>query len=277
MNSKRAIFTTVILMAVLACVAPVLSTPAVVSPPTPTADNRLLTMVVEMAAVAITQTAQAIPPTPTLTFTPEPTVTPTAIPPVGSFLTKQGDASTLFVDERAGYTLIIPDGWLVARVNEQEFFDALTVAELSDPFVYEALTKVRDENPGVLRLFAVDTQDETAQGEPVTTIKFIWNEKKDISFNSVQDLQAIADELTKTVQGLEVTAMDILVTPTGMQFGVIESEIKSSGGIMTYEKRVYFKVKNGVVYAWLTTGASLKETIIPAFDAVMDTTKLSGQ
>ena len=273
MNNKRALLIAVILTAALACVVPGLSTPAAV-PPAPTDDGRLLTMVVETVAAAMLQTAQAVTSTPAPTFTPAPTAAPSATPPPGSSLLKQEDASTLFTDERAGYSIAIPAGWLVARINQPEFFDALTLAELSDPLIYEALAKVQNEDPRVLRLFAVDTQDETVQDEPVTTIKFIWNEKKDVSFNSIQDLQALADELTKTEQGLEVTAIDIVTSLTHTQFGVIESETKGSAGVLIIQKRVFFKVKIGSIYALLTTGQSLKENIIPAFDAMMDTVKL---
>lgn len=276
MNIKRFFFITIFLLTLLACVVPGLSagsTPVI----TTTADNRLQIMVVETVAAAITQTAQAIPPTFTATvvptFTPQPTSTPTALP-VGSLLTLQENGSTLFTDERAGYTVIIPESWQTVRIKEQEFFDALTTAELSDPLIYEAFTKIRDENPNILRLFAVDIQDETIQGEPVTSLKFIWDEKQTLSFSSNEQIQALADALPKTTAGLEVTSVDIVITPSKMQFGVIESETVGSDGMMLMQKHIFFNVRNGTINAVLTTGKSLKENIVPAFDAIMDTINL---
>jgi hypothetical protein len=271
MNTRRAFFISTLLLLLLACVIPGLS-----PTPKPTADNRLQAMLAETVAAAVTQTALAFPPTftptSTPTFTPEPTITPTALP-VGSLLIMQEDDSTLFMDQRAGYTIIIPEGWLALRVKEQEFLDALTFVELSDPLVYETLIKVRDADPGVLRLFAADIKDAAVKNEPVATIKLIWDEKRDIPFNSDEDLRSLANELAET-EGMEVTSMDLFITPAQIQFGVIESKITGGDGILTIQKRVFFKGKTGTVYALLTTGLGLKEDIIPAFDVIMDTVKL---
>ncbi len=277
MDNKRAFFISILLLIALACIVPGLAANSVSAP---TEDTRLQVMVAETVAVAITQTAQAAPPTftpmPTATSTPAPTATSTALP-VGSSLTKQENGSTLFTDERAGYAITIPEGWLAVRIKEQEFFDALTLTELSDPLVHESLTKIRDEDPNILRLFAVDVQDETVQNEPVTTIKIIWDELKDVPFNSDNDLQIIADELTKTIQGLEVTSIDIMITPTQITFGIIESKTTGSDGVITFQKRVLFKASTGYVNVTLTTGTGLKEGIIPMFDTIADTIKISGQ
>jgi hypothetical protein len=281
MNNKQAFFIGILLSAALGCVVPGLSAPAAAPPiATVTADSRLPTMVAETVAAAIVQTALALPSTPTLTATPEPptpTAAPTATPPAGSALITQADSATLFTDEYGGYAIAIPGGWLAVRIGQQEFFDALSGAELSNPLLHESLIKIRDENPRFLRLFATNTQDAAAPGEPATTIKLILDETRGISFNSDQDLQALADELIRTTPGLEVTSLDILTTPAGVQFGALESEIQSGDGVMTYEKRVYFKAKTGMAYAWLTTGKNLKETVIPAFDAIMDTLKPIAQ
>ena len=73
--------------------------------------------------------------------------------------------------------------------------------------------------------------------------------------------------------GLEVTSLNIFASPAGLQLGVLESKT-GSGGVMTYEKRVYFRSKAGVAYVWLTTGETLKLTILPLFDALVDTVRL---
>jgi hypothetical protein len=269
-------------MLALGCVVPGLSTPAAAPPPvsTPTTDNQLPTLVAEMVYSALTQTAQAIPPTSTSTSTPEPptpTATSTATPPVGSSLTIQGDNSTFFTDERAGYTILIPAGWLVVRANQPEFFNALSTYQSSNLPVYEVLKKIENDDQGVLRLFAIEMQDQAVPGEPIITIKLILDETRGISFNSDQDLQAITDGLVQTTPGMEVIALDILIPPAGTQFGVIESTTIGSDDVTTYEKRVYFNGKTGMVYAWLTTGETSRETIIPAFDAIMDTIKMLAQ
>jgi hypothetical protein len=278
MNGKQIRLISILFIITVGCVVPGLSTPNPIPPaPTPTVDVRLPTMVAETFVAAMTQTMQALPPTPTFTFTPEPpapTATLTATPPVGSSLTALENAATFFLDERGGYSITIPADWLVVRVNQPEYFSALSMYELSNPPVYESLKKIQNEDPQALRLFAVNIQDAAPQGEPATTITLILDETRGISFNSDQDMQAIAGELMRSTSGLEVTALDILITPNGMQFGAIESSTPTLGA-MVYEKRVYFMGKTGMVYARLTIGESLKNDIIPAFDAIMDTTRLT--
>jgi len=270
MRSFRALFALGLLPLLLACLT---------NTPTPVVDNRLQVMVAEQVAAAMTQTALAVPPTvtltPTSTSTPGPTSTPTA-QPVGSSLTKQADGSTLFTDDRAGYAVTLPEGWLAVRVNEQEFVEAASLAESTNPLMKETLSSIQNENPSVLRLFAVDIKDETAQSEPVTAIKFIWDEKRDLSFSEAE-LQLLADDLTKTTPGLEVTSMNIFITQTGIQFSVIESKTTGSNDLFIFQKRVIFKAKIGTVSAILTTGKSLKVEIVPVFDAIMDTVRLSAR
>jgi hypothetical protein len=273
MNNKHIFTLALLLIFASGCVVPGLSTPAATPLPksTPTADSLLPTLVAEKVYAALTQTAQALPPT----STPEPstpTATVTATPPVGSSLTIQDDNSTFFIDERAGYTVFIPPGWLVVRPNQPEFLSALATYQTSDPLMYEALKKIEAEDQSVLRLFALNIQEKGAPGEPIATLKFILDETRGISFNSDQDLQALADELVKATPGMEVTAVDILLPPTGMQFGALESI--TDGDVTLHEKRVYFMSKTGMAYAWLTTGESLKATLFPAFDAIMDTLRL---
>ena len=178
MKDKRRFLIAALLIATLACIAPGLAAPTVAPPaaPTPTADTRLPTLVAEKVLAAMTETAQALPPTPTFTSTPEPptsTPTPTATRTVQSLLVLQADSSTLFMDERAGYGIVIPAGWLMGRVGQPEFLDALTAAEALHPLVHGAFLNAQNESPDFLRLFAVDTQDDVVAGEPVTTIKLI--------------------------------------------------------------------------------------------------------
>jgi hypothetical protein len=230
-------------------------------------------MVAELVSGALTQTALAVPPTPAPTFTPAPTSTPTALPSVGSSLTAQDDKSVLFVDERAGYKAVIPQGWLAVRVNEQEYLSALKSPEAADPLIQSALLGIEKEDPLTFRLFAVDLREGHIKDETVTTLQFVWDEKGKMAFNSDEDIQAAADNLTKTVAGLEVTAVDMLFTPAKMQFGVIESETQSLAAATLRQKRVFFNASNGLVTVTLTTVEDLTETVIPAFDAIMDTIK----
>ena len=98
----------------------------------------------------------------------------------------------------------MPAGWLAVRVNEQEYFDAWTLAETSDPAIQSSLTSIQSQDPNQFRLFALDTQDGHLLGGFVTNINFIWNEQYDMSLEDETDLLAASAALREAIPGLEV-------------------------------------------------------------------------
>lgn len=277
MNNKLSILLALfVLAAILSCIVPGLPRATLAPTLTLTPDSRLPNMVEDMVAAALTQTVQALPLIPSPTLIPESTFTPTpTMPPsIGSSLTAQENGATLFVDERLGYKVVIPQGWLAVRINEQEYFDALKLPETSDPALQSALAWVKNGDPVKLRLFVLDMHREHIKDENITSIQFIWDDKQVINFNSEAEIQAVADELAKQVTGLKVTSVEVMITHTRMQFGVIESETKSISTATLRQKRVFFKTGSGTVTALLTTVKELTAEVIPAFDALMDTVSL---
>lgn len=284
MDHRRISFISLIfLTTVMACVVPGLPT---ASAPVfaPTVDTgRSGTMVAETVSAAITQTEQAYP-TPTLVPTSTVTHTVSATPTSatitsGSALTTQADGSTVFVDDLAGYEVTIPDGWLTVRVDGQEYSDALTLAETADLNIQETLLGIKTRDPNTFRLLAVDTQDGHIQNEFVTDIHFILDDQ--LSFDSIEDLQSIAEELPNapTAFRFEVTTIQTVIAPGGIQFGLIEAKssfISTSGDeIGIYQKQVFFKAKTGTQSIVFTTVDGLKEITLSAFDAMLETIKLN--
>jgi hypothetical protein len=296
MNNRRTFFIALTFLATItACVVPGLPT---ASAPllAPTVDTgRIATMVAETVSAAITQTAQAQPtstPNPTSTFTPTSTSTSTSAPtetptskssPSQSTLTNQGDGSTLFADQRAGYEIKLPAGWMAVRINEKEYLDAFSLAEAANTNIQQALLSVQNEDPNVLRLFAIDTKAAHIQNEFVTDTRFVLNEKKNISLNSDADLQALSTEISAsaTVFRFEVTAVKIATSANGTRFGVIEAKSSftnpSGANVVIYQKQVFFNVKTGTQSIIFTTIADLKETLLPVFDAMLETISLSAK
>ncbi|MDO9300191.1 MAG: hypothetical protein Q7T89_02365 [Anaerolineales bacterium] len=289
MNNKRTFFIALMFLATItACVVPGLPT---ASAPVfaPTVDtSRIATMVAGTVSAAIAQTEQAQPtatPPPTSAVTSAPTSAPTETPtPQASVsqsaLTKQEDGSTLFADERAGYEIKLPTGWLAVRINEQEYLDAFWLEETANTHIQQSLLNVQAEDPNVLRLLAIDTQAAHIQNEFVTDIRFVLDEQKTISLNSDADLQAIAEKIpaSATVFRFEVTSVKIVTSASGTQFGVIEAKSSftntTGAEVSIYQKQVFFNVKAGTQSISLTTVADLKETLLPAFDAMLETVKI---
>ncbi len=280
MTRKHTFFTALIfLMIMTACVIPGLPTDSA-PPPAPTADTgRLETMVAETVTAAIAKTEQSHP-TSTLipTLTPKPTQTSTPEPiAIGSTLTLQENGSTIFADERAGYQITIPAGWLPVRVDEKEYYDAWTLAEAADPNIQAILLGMKELDTNTNRLLVIDTQDGHIQSNFVTEISFVWDEKEEISLDTDDDLKAIAAEVPNAPDALrfEVTSTAIMPAPNGMQFGVIEAKsafTNTSGDVVNvYRKLIIFKVKTGSLSVIFTTVEGLKESTLPAFDAMIET------
>jgi hypothetical protein len=197
-----------------------------------------------------------------------------------SALIKQENGSFLFVDNRAGYEIKLPAGWLVVRINEKEYLDAFGLNEAANTHVQQALLSVQNENPNVLRLFAVDTQPSHIQNEFVSDMRFVFEEGKSISLDSGEDLQTIAEKIptSATVFRFEVTSVTLVVAASGMQFGVIESKsaFENAGGIDVplYQKQVFFNTRGGLQTITLTTLADLNPILLPAFDSMLEAVNL---
>ncbi|MBV5337299.1 MAG: hypothetical protein J0653_04865, partial [Deltaproteobacteria bacterium] len=295
MDNRRIFLIALIsLMAITACVVPGLPTASAPLPTLTVDTGRIAMMVAGTVSAVVAQTGQAQPastpiPTATSTFTPTPASTsvplPTATPtsqssPSQSTLSKQEDGSLLFSDEFAYYKIKLPAGWLTVRINEKEYLDAFSLAEAANTHVQQSLLGVQNEDPNVFRLLAIDTQAAHIQNEFVTDMRFVLDEEMDISLNSDEDLQAIAQEIpaSAAVFRFEVTSVKIFTSASGIDFGVIEarSSFTNAVGIdvAIYQKQVFFNVPVGTQSITLTTVADLKDTLLPAFDAMFETVEI---
>ncbi|MBI5822747.1 MAG: hypothetical protein HZB18_01875 [Chloroflexi bacterium] len=279
MNTRRALLAAMILLtAILACAVPGL--PAA-SQPTPTVDTRLDTMVAETVSAALAQTQQAIP-TPTIppTATLEPTITPTPEADTsGSSLTEMENGSTLFSDFNAGYEVNVPAGWLAVRINQQEYLDAWLLAEFSNPAMQRSLSSIENLNPNELRLYAVDLQADHARTGFITNINFIWYEQDDMSLDDDTDLLAVSAALPNALPGLELLTTELTATANGLPIGVNTSKTPvttlDNVSIVIFQKQVFIKARAGTLTITLSTTEELKDTILPAFDAMIESIKVS--
>lgn len=275
MNTKRTFFIALIsLTTILACAIPGQQQAA--SLPAPTIDSaKLETMVADTVSIAQTQTQQAMPVMPLSTSTPEPTNTPAdTAGDIGSSL-ETSETGTHFVDDRAGYSISIPAGWLAVRPGEKEYYDAWSLSETSDPRIQQSLLSIQDLDPNQYRLFALDTQDGHLINDVVANILFMWDKNTVMSFDTDEELQKFAADLPKNNPGLEVTSVSLVIITNGTTLGVIESNTKvrnTTGQEVTlYQKQVIFPVANGTQLIALTSESSLKDTVLAAFDAMLET------
>ena len=290
MNKKRTFFISLIFLVTIACVLPGLSSTPAAPIFAPTVDTGAIeTRVAGTVSAVIAQTEQAQP-TVTATFpaTPPPTSTQTSTAtntpeanPSQSTLTQQADGSTLFADELAGYEVTIPADWLTVRVDGQEYLDAFSLDEAADTNIQQSLLSVQAEDPNTFRLLAVDTQAEHIQNDFVTDMRFVLDEQKNIDLSSDADLQTIAQEISASAEAFrfEVTSVEIITSPSGVQFGVIEAKSSftnpEGAEVPIYQKRVFFNTESGTQSIIFTTVTDLKQTTLPAFDTMLETISLT--
>jgi hypothetical protein len=314
MNNRQTFFIALMFLAtIVACVVPGLPT-ASTPLPAPTVDTESLdAMVAGTVSAVIAQTAQAQPtatftivaaatststptaePTSTISVSTEqptstasvPTFTPTQSPTLdastpGSTLTVQVDASTVFADERAGYQITAPAAWLIVRVNGQEYLDAKELGIATDASIQQSLLGIQNENPNILRLFAIDAQDGHIRNGFVTNMKFVWDEKNSIRLENDQELKASADQLAKSTPGLDVLSTKLLSTANKTSIGLIESKstARNSSGVyvVVFQKQAIFNTAKGKMTVTLSTVEDLKGALFPVFDAMLETIKVSAK
>ncbi len=283
MNNKRTFFIALTFFAaIVACVVPGLP-PASAPTLAPTADTSgiLSTMVAETVSAAIALTEQAFPtptPVPASTSTSTPTITPIPeIVPSGSTLTVQEDDSILFVDERAGYEITAPVSWLAVRINQQEYWDALTLA----PDIQKSLLSIQNNDPNTFRLFVIDTREGHVQDEFFTTTNFIWNEQGAVLPENDDGLKAIAAQLAETMPGLEITSTKFTTTSNGVLVGIIESKSimnnSSYSDIVVFQKQAIFNARTGTMTVTVSAVVGFKDEVSSTFDAMLETIKVIAE
>jgi hypothetical protein len=276
MNNKRTFFISLTILAVtLACAIPAIPGAQTALPLPPTVDTNLLsTMVAETVAAAVALTEQAVPTAtiaPTETVESTPTVTPTAeIVPSGSTLTVNEDGSTIFVDERAGFEVTIPTGWLAVRIQQQEYRDALSLT----PDIQKALTDIQNNDPNTFRLFALDTQDGHFLNSSFPNVNFVWDEFDVVLVENKDALDARANLLATTVQGLEVLSTEFSKTSNNVLIGLIESK-STVDGVVIFQKQAIFNAKAGTMTLTISTVEELKDETFSAFNSILETIKMS--
>jgi len=111
-------------------------------------------------------------------------------------------------------------------------------------------------------------------------MRFVFDGTKRISMNSDVELQAIAAKIpeTATVFRFEVTSVKMGTSANGVDFGFIEARSSFTDALGVdvglYQKQVFFNVPVGTQSIVFTTVAELKDALLPAFDAMLNTVEI---
>ncbi len=278
---RRPTFVLLIVVLFLSALACGISQPAEANPSDP---NAIYTIVAGTANAAAAQTEQANPavqtslPPATAADSTTPTATPASVLSAeGTSLVKQSDGSYLFVDQAAGYSIIVPAGWLAVRVNEQEFMKAWNLPEAADPKVQYFLTQIQNSDPGIYRLFGVDTQPAHLQGDFAATFNIEWDHNNNNTLT--QTIDNLKKILPQSNLKSKILYADIGQNSSKVQMGIMElnsNTFTASGKkIQIYQKLVLFKLKNGILLFTLSATSDLKDVLLPGFDLMTDQVKFA--
>jgi hypothetical protein len=280
MNKRQPVILAVsfLVLAGLACAIP---GQGAGSTPAPTVDPAQLDLIVaQTVSAALQETAMAATPTQPATPTSPPTTEPSATPPpvLQSSITNQADGTALYVDEKAGFNVSVPPGWLPIRIDQLEYYDSFSLPQAADPLVQTALMDINDLDPKVYRLFIFDLQDGHLQNGFVNNINIIWNQGLSISLKTEDDINKTAEALPSIVPGLVVKSSDVSKTNSGIPIGVILSEItgqqQDGGELSLFQKQVILNVKEGTLVITFTTEQGIKDATLPFFDTLVESIQL---
>ncbi len=96
----------------------------------------------------------------------------------------------------------------------------------------------------------------------------------------MRNLLVIAEKVPASAEAFRfgVTSTEIITSPSGVKFGVIEAESsftnQDGAEVPIYQKQVFFNTKSGTQSIIFTTVTDLKQTILPAFDTMIQTIRL---
>lgn len=251
-------------MLILACVLP----PAVAPQPIPTTDpNRLSTMVAGTSAVLMTQTAQAAELLVTPTETPY--ATPTR-PTSGSVLTVRPDGATYFADALTGLELVIPTGWMALRIGEQEYYAAWADETSLRLGFTNILTNFSGQDPNIVRLIALDTQDGHSQTLfPANVILQTGH-----SFTLEEAIRIQLEHHRAVFNDFELVAHSAGELSTGIPSVSLETayngmSVSTGEEIRVYEKFILFSANGKTTSIKIETLDAIRAVTSPQFEQIV--------
>jgi hypothetical protein len=269
-HSRYVVSTFVTLLAILACALPGQTVqPAPVNDP-----NAISTAVAGTAHAAEQQTQQANPAPATATVAPTDVLTPTPKISVSrTSLSIREDQSTLFTDYKAGIQVIIPAGWMALRINEEEYLKAFdSDVVLQNPDINERLTIIRDANPDIFRLDAIDIRPGHIHDGLISDIMVVFEEG---DIRSLEKWEQAERNRFHPQANFKFISASYPQLSNGMRILVIEQTWNANGGKNTaYYRGVFFGLPTGTIVLDFQTNFDVKDTILLDFDQVVNSLTL---
>ena len=246
MKTKNYITSSILLLAVMACVVPGLSQPSV----SPAFDPGALSTVVGLTAnAAVTQTAVAAQPLSTEAVSGDavPSLTETAV----TTLEQMPDGSTKYTDNEAGIEVVFPAGWLTLRANSDEFNSALKKEAAKNELLRAQMElDLAEYHPGSDRLYSYPLRPDIEKNFAFGFSKLKWDSEDSVPINENSMGELVRGlESSGAIPGLRVDTAQLY--ENGNQVKVIEvggqfSFSNDLGEVIPfYYSAVFFKPTSG--------------------------------
>ncbi len=193
--------------------------------------------------MAAAPTETAAPPTPTGTPTPIPTPEPlagsvptqspvTALPEPtrtrtaanGTLLDTLPDGATRFTDLTGGYTLTFPPGWVVIRINQEEFTRLTLNEALNDAALQRLLISLQQRDPNTFRVFALDMDMRLPGNDQLTYVEVRLDTQETLT---VDQLRALYYQFIKNEYRVEqMLTNDVVRNSRDTRAGLVEAEVQ---------------------------------------------------
>jgi hypothetical protein len=246
------------------------------APPATVDMDTLSTMIAGTAMSLAEQTVAAAPTrTPTVTPTETPTATPTSVfSAQGTALTKLEDGSTRFVDNKAGYELLIPNTWLTLRINEQEFFNAWSLPEAtSDVDLQKQLTYIQGQDPSLFRLFAFDLKPESKKQHLIPNINLVWDKVTGATMTLGEVLDQVEKTYPDTFGEMREMKTDILTSDLGYTYASViysyDTKNAYDEDMTITQQQAIFKLSEGLLVVTFTMNEDVRDAFANDIDTVI--------
>ncbi len=264
----------VILIAMMACVLP-----GQTMQPAPVTNPVNLETAVAGTAQAAEQQTQAANPVPaTATIAPTATITPTPkISLAGTSLVIQADQSTLFIDHKLGFQLVIPAGWLVTRINEDEYFKAFTLDVVTANLpISDRLRSMQNNNTDYFRLDAIDIRSGHIVNGVIADITAV-HQPPEIATTLEECLKVVKQSVsTSMAVGHKLLSSEYQQTTNGTRVLVVEESWTAASDMegKVFRKRVFFSLTSGITSLDFQTHMDFKDVVLPEFEQTVNSLAL---
>ncbi len=179
------------------------------------------------------------------TFSPRntlaPLITATPAPPKPdasrSALVPQDDGATVFIDFKGNYTLRLPPGWTLARVNEKEYENLMLNQAINDPLLQTYLMAYRNRDGETYRLFAFNLPARIEVSDYLTNIEIYLDNRETISVKQARlNLEKARQKDSKIIEILDSKEV---TTPAGYEAGIYRA-ILETRAVTAQKSTIYY-------------------------------------